>query len=99
MATFVALLTFRDRTETSVRETCQRAEAFKWKAHSIGLTIREMFWTLGPYDGLLVFEAPDEETATAGMLAVGALGNVRTQTLRAFGDKEMEAILGKAFRG
>jgi uncharacterized protein with GYD domain len=52
-----------------------------------------MYWTLGQYDQVCVFEAPDDETAAAVLLAADMLGNIRTQTLRAFTAPEMEKIL------
>jgi uncharacterized protein with GYD domain len=57
--------------------------------------MKETFWTLGQYDVVAVFEAPDDETMTAFSLSVAKLGNVKTQTLRAFSAKDMAAILGK----
>jgi uncharacterized protein with GYD domain len=57
--------------------------------------MQDIYWTLGKFDGLLVFDAPDEETATALMLQIGSLGNIRTQTDRAYKAAEMEAILAK----
>jgi uncharacterized protein with GYD domain len=53
------------------------------------------FWTLGAFDGVLIFEAADEETATAAVLQLGSLGNVQTQTGRAFNTAEMEKILAQ----
>jgi len=55
----------------------------------------QLYWTLGHYDLVAIVEAPDDKAATAFALAVGAAGNVRTQTLRAFGREEMNGILGK----
>jgi uncharacterized protein with GYD domain len=52
-----------------------------------------MYWTLGQYDQVCVFEAPDDETAAGVLLAADILGNIRTQTLRAFTASEMEKIL------
>jgi uncharacterized protein with GYD domain len=40
-------------------------------------------------------EAPDVETITALSLSVGRLGNVRTETLRAFDKGGMETMLKK----
>ena len=57
--------------------------------------MKDIFWTLGPFDGLVVFDAPDEETATALMLHLSSFGNVHTQTARAYEATEMEQILGK----
>jgi uncharacterized protein with GYD domain len=44
---------------------------------------------------VIVYEAPDEETATAALLHVGSLGNIRTQTARAYHAAEMQQILGR----
>lgn len=49
----------------------------------------------GSYDVVLVMEAPDEETLTSLLLSLGALGNVRTQTLRGFSAEEMDRIIAK----
>jgi len=63
------------------------------KVKSRGVTVKQMYWTLGQYDQVCVFEAPDDETAAAVLLAADMLGNIRTQTLRAFTVPEMEKIL------
>ena len=60
-----------------------------------GGKIRELFWTLGGYDGVIVFEAPDADTATAIELSLVRKGNVRSKTLQAFDRAAMLAILGK----
>ena len=61
----------------------------------MGIDVKNIFWTLGPFDGVVVFDAPDDETATALMLHLASFGNVRTQTARAYEAAEMEQILGK----
>ena len=59
------------------------------------VTIKPMYWTLGQYDQVCIFEAPDDETAASVLLAADMLGNIRTQTMRAFTASEMEKILAK----
>src|SRR5262245_35594413 len=93
MATFIATIKFTPQGMTNVRDTTKRAAAFKAAAKKMGVEVTQQFWTLGPFDCLVVFEAPDEETATALMLNLGSLGNVHTQTTRAFTATEMEKIL------
>jgi uncharacterized protein with GYD domain len=66
------------------------------KVQSKGVSIKQMYWTLGHYDQVCIFEAPDDETAASVLLAADMLGNIRTQTMRAFTAKEMESILSKA---
>jgi uncharacterized protein with GYD domain len=96
MATFVTTFKFTQQGMANIKDTCKRAEAFKAAAKKLGVKVTDQFWTFGPFDGLLVFEAPDEETVTAVMLRLGALGNVQTQTARAFKAAEMEQILAKS---
>lgn len=59
----------------------------------MGIKVSDIFWTLGRFDGLIIFDAPDEETATAAMLHLGSLGNVQTQTSRAYRAAEMKEML------
>jgi len=63
--------------------------------NDIALTAKEFFWTLGSYDVVAIFDAPDDASMTALGLAIGAGGNVRTQTLRAFSREEMNGVLAK----
>ena len=67
----------------------------KEAAQKAGVTMKDIMWTLGSYDMVVTFEASDDAAMTAFALAVGASGNVRTQTLRAFNRSEMAAILAK----
>jgi uncharacterized protein with GYD domain len=69
--------------------------AWAAKVQSMGVTIKQMYWTLGQYDQVCIFEAPDDETAASVLLAADMLGNIRTQTMRAFNASEMEKILAK----
>jgi len=96
MATYIALLQYTDQGVRNFKETTRRAAAAKDAAAKLGVKFNELFWTLGHYDLAIVAEAPDDETITALMLKLAALGNVKSQTLRAFRPNEMEAILSKA---
>jgi len=93
MATYIATVKFTPQGVTNIQDTCKRAATLKASAKKMGVKITDIFWTMGAFDGLLVFEAPDEETATALMLHIGSLGNVQTRTARAFTAAEMEKIL------
>jgi uncharacterized protein with GYD domain len=64
-------------------------------ANTFGVTVKEIFWTQGRYDIVVLTEAPDELTATALNLSLGALGNIRTESLRAFSADEMATIVSK----
>jgi len=94
MATFITTVQFTEQGIKAVRDTCDRAAAFKAAAKKMGVKVAGQYWTLGAFDGVLVLEAPDEATATAALLHLGALGNLRTQTARAFDAAEMQKVLG-----
>ena len=95
MATYVILATFTDQGIKTAKDSPKRAEAFKQMAKTFGITVKEIFWTQGRYDIVLLTEAPDELTATALNLSLGALGNIRTESLRAFSGDEMATIVSK----
>lgn len=97
MASYVTLIRFTERGEEHVKESPARAATFKARAKSMGVKVKELLWTLGDIDGVLLFEADDDETAAAALLSLNALGNVKTETLRAFTASEMEGIVKKAF--
>jgi uncharacterized protein with GYD domain len=99
MPTYITLIRFTEQGARDFRDTTNRAAAFRDAAAGGGVTVRDVFWTLGSYDGVLVVDAPDEETVTAAMLALSALGNVRTQTMRAFGESEISAIVERTAAG
>jgi len=95
MATFITLGNFTDQGIRNIKDTVKRAEAFRAAAEKIGVKVKELYYTLGQYDLVTIVEAPDEQTATALLLSVGALGNIRSQTLRAFPQEEMGKIIAK----
>lgn len=94
MATFIALTNFTDQGIRNIKESPDRYEAFKAMAEKLGVTVKSVFYTVGQYDLMLVVEGSDEAVTTA-LLKGGSLGNVRTQTLRAFSVDEMRKIIDK----
>jgi len=95
MTTYVILATFTDQGIKTAKDSPKRAEAFKQMAKTFGVTVKEIFWTQGRYDIVVLTEAPDELSATALNLSLGALGNIRTESLRAFSADEMATIVSK----
>ena len=95
MATYIMLASFTDQGIRNVKDTTKRADAFKELAKGSGATIKDIYWTLGQYDIVAIAESPDDTVMTALGLALGKSGNVRTQTLRAFSQSDMNTILSK----
>src|SRR6516225_981230 len=84
MATYVVLARFTDQGVKNAKDSPKRAEAFRQMAETFGVTVKDIFWTQGRYDIVIVIEAPDELSATALNLSLSALGNIRTESLQAF---------------
>jgi uncharacterized protein with GYD domain len=95
MATYIVLNNFTDQGIRNVKDSTKRADAVRDLAKKFGVTVKEFFWTLGSYDVVAIYDAPDDASMTSFGLAIGAAGNVRTQTLRAFSREEMNGVLAK----
>ena len=95
MATFVMLVNWTEQGIRDYRDTAKRADAFTDRLKKYGASLKEIYWTLGAYDIVAVVDAPDDESMTAAALEVGALGNIRTTTLRGFTRSELEGIIKK----
>ena len=97
MATYAVLFNWTDQGIKNYRESPSRVEAFSEQiGPQTGVTIKDLYWTVGPYDIIALFDAPDDESLSAALLALGAAGNVRSTSLRAFGRDEFPRILERA---
>ncbi len=95
MAKYFSLISWTDQGIKNFRDTVDRAEAAQKVAEQLGGSLT-VYWTVGPYDIVAMSEFPDDEAATAFLLNVGSLGNIRTTTLRAYDKEEMKGILQRA---
>jgi uncharacterized protein with GYD domain len=86
---------FTEQGLRNITDSPKRAAAVSDMAKKAGALLKDTYWTLGQYDFVAIFEAPDDVTMTALGASIGKLGNVRTQTLRAFTGTELKSILGK----
>jgi uncharacterized protein with GYD domain len=95
MPTYLVLGHFTDQGIRSVRDSLKREDAFRKQCEKVGANVRDVYRTMGRYDLAAVLEAPDDVTLSALMYSVGALGNIRTETLRAFTRQETEQAVAK----
>jgi uncharacterized protein with GYD domain len=93
MPTYVSLINWTGQGIKNFRDTVRRAEDVRALAEKSGGQIRQMLWTIGEYDLVAVTDFPDDETGTAVLLQIGAGGNVRTKTMKAFDAEQMSAII------
>jgi uncharacterized protein with GYD domain len=93
MPSYVVLFNWTDQGIKSYKESPSRVQAAKEALGGAGVSITDLRWTIGPYDLVGLVDAPDDETLTKALLALGAQGNVRTTTLRAFTEAEFTQLI------
>jgi uncharacterized protein with GYD domain len=95
MATFISLVNLTEQGVKGFKASPERVAKFKAEAKKAGVTVKEVYWTMGICDVVLILEAPDDETAAAALLGLVSLGNVKTQTMRGFNASEIKEIISK----
>ncbi len=93
MPTYIALINWTQKGIENVKDSPDRADTWKDAVKQSGCEAKSFFMTMGDYDLVTVVEAPDDETYARLTLAVAALGNIRTKTLRAFTEEEYRRII------
>jgi uncharacterized protein with GYD domain len=96
MPTYISLLSWTEAGVKSYKDTLDRAQAAGEVAASLGGTLKDIYWTVGPYDVVSVADFPDDETAAAFLLKLGSQGSIRSTTMRAFTRDEMARVVDKA---
>lgn len=96
MATFIVLLDYTDQGVRSIKDSPLRADSFNEFAEKSGARVVSQYWTIGTHDGVLVLEAPSDEVAASVLMHLGAGGNVRTTTLRAYDWAEAQELIAES---
>ena len=93
MARYVSLIRFTDQGARALKKSAARASGFRKAAEKAGISVEAQLWTAGSCDGVLILNG-DEAKILRCLAQLGALGNVRTETLPAFDPREFKAIVG-----
>ncbi len=93
MPVYITLFNWTEQGVRNVKYTAKRTQTAREAWEAAGGRFIGIWWTFGQYDGFVVHEAPDDATANRLLLATGMQGNIRTTTMRAFGEEEIEGIL------
>lgn len=91
---YIILFRFTDQGIRNVKDTTRRVDAARSEAEKIGGKFT-VYWTFGEYDTIGILEAPNDEAAMEFGLKLGSLGNVKTNTLKAFTEEEIAKIVNK----
>ena len=93
MPHYVCLVSFTDTGAKRLKMTTKRSAAFRDRMVKEGIKFKATLWTVGQYDLIHIFEAKDDDMAATFGYTLSALGNVRTNIMRAFTADEMDAII------
>jgi len=92
MNRYVTLLRLTQKGAENIKDSTKRAHHFNQLAKKAGVKIEAQYWTVGAYDGALIIRADAEKKALHLLTSLAAAGNVRTETMQAFTDKEFAEI-------
>ena len=93
MPTYVMLGSWTDQGARAINDSPRRLDTVKKDLADMGGQFRAFYMTMGEYDMVLIFEAPDDAIAARFALMLGQLGNLRTHTLKAFPEQAFREII------
>lgn len=93
MSTYIMLINYTDQGIRNIKSSPKRADAARFLAKSCGADLKELFLTLGLYDLVLLVEAANDESVAKFALALDSIGNVRSVTMKAFGEQQYRNII------
>jgi len=93
MTTYIVLANLTDAGAKNIKDSPNRLDSAKRLLKEMGGEFRSFFLTMGDFDFVAVYEAPDDAVAARFTLQLGSLGHVRTRTLKAFPEAAYLAII------
>jgi uncharacterized protein with GYD domain len=95
MPNYIVLVNWTDQGIKNVKDTIKRAKSFKGAIEEVGGKSLGVYYTMGRYDIVAILEAPNDEAIASALYSTASLGNVRTETLKAFSVAEAANIIEK----
>ena len=93
MPTYISLANITDQGIRTMKDLSRRLQNAEQTFSQMGAQLRDVYLVMGPYDYVVVADAPDDVTMARVSLAIAGQGNVRTQTLRAFDRNELLQVV------
>ena len=93
MATYISLLNYTQKGAENIKESPARLDAAKKAFQSMGAELKQWYLVMGQYDAVVISEGPDDDTVAKLLLVIGAQGNIKTETFRAFTEDEYRKII------
>jgi uncharacterized protein with GYD domain len=95
MPNYIVLLNWTDQGIKNVKDTVKRAKSFEAAIEKAGGKSLGLYYTMGRHDIVAIVEAPNDEAIASVLYSTGSLGNIRTETLKAFSMSEAANIIEK----
>lgn len=92
MPTYVILYNLTEQGIKNAKQAPARIKGLAERLESRGGKLIGWYLLMGQYDAIAIVQVPNDEALAAAMLTIGAEGNVRTMTSRAFTLDEFEKI-------
>jgi len=93
MPTYISLLNFTQQGIEKIKESPARLDKARQAFQAMGAELKAFYLVMGRYDAVVVSEAPNDETVGKLVIMIGAQGNIRTETLRAFNEEEYRKMI------
>jgi len=94
MSTYITLINFTDQGIRNIQDTVSRLKDAEELLESLGGRKIGCWWSMGQFDEVVVFEAPDNETAARFIASMAKLGNARTTTMPCFKEEDATRVFG-----
>ena len=94
MPAYLILLNWTDQGIRAVKESPKRLDAAKKMVKDAGGDIKAFYMLQGNHDLAIMADVPSDEKLAGFLLKIGAAGNVRTTTMRAYSEEEYRKIIG-----
>ena len=93
MPKYILLLNYTDEGMRNIKYLPQHVNALRQAVESAGGHLPHVFLTMGQYDLVAIMEAPSDEACVSIALGLCSLGNVRSTTLKAFGEEDLNTVV------
>ena len=93
MPSYVMLANWTDQGARQVKDSPKRVDTARKALIEMGGEFKSLYMTMGDYDLIVIYEAPDDAVAARFTLLLGQMGSVRTRTLKAFPEAAFREII------
>ncbi len=93
MAVYVTLYRYTDEGMKGIKNAADIARGWQLEAQKRGVAVSALYWLQGAYDAVTIVESDDDDAVNSLLLAIGAQGLLRTETMRAFSLEDVERFV------